>query len=89
MADVANTLEVLDFAIGVLKDLAKAKEDGEITVVEVVSISLGNASAGIRAALGVNVIGSELKDLDASEIKLIAEKSIEVGKAAMALLGGE
>lgn len=88
MADVANTIEVLDFAIGVLNALAKAKEDdGEVSVVEVVSLSLANASSGIKAALGAQLIPAEMKDLDASEIKLLAEKSIELGKAAMALFG--
>lgn len=90
MADVANTLEVLDFAIGVLKDLEKAKsDDGEISVVEIVSLSLANASGAIKAAYGAGEIGVELKDLDASEIKAIAEKAIEIGKAAMALFGSK
>lgn len=90
MADVANTVEVLDFAIGVLKDLEKAKsDDGEISVVEIVSVSLANASAAIKAAYGAGEIKVELGDLKADEIKLLAEKGVEVAKAAMALFGSK
>lgn len=85
--DVKNTLEVIGFATGLVKDLAAAKsDDGKISVVEVVSASLANASAGIAAAVDADKIGSELADLDASEIRKIAEAGIELAKAVASLV---
>jgi len=85
--DVKNTLEVLSFANGVVKDLAAAKkDDGKISVVEVVSVALGNASAGIAAAMDADLIGSELSELNASEIKQLAEAGVELAKSVMALV---
>lgn len=85
--DVKNTLEVLAFANGMIKDLAAAKaDDGKISIVEAVSVSLGNASAGISAVMDADQIGAELSDLDAKEIKLIAEAGIALAKSVMALM---
>lgn len=85
--DVKNTLEVLEFLKVLLKDLAAAKsDDGKISMVEVVSIALGNASAGIAAAMDADKIGAELSNLDSAEIKKLAEEGIELAKAVMALV---
>jgi len=85
--DVKNTMEVLAFANGLMKDLAAAKAgDGKTSVVEVVSAALGNASAGIAAAMDADKIGAELSDLDAKEIKLIAEAGVELAQNVMAFM---
>jgi hypothetical protein len=84
---INETLEVLDFSIQVLKDLKAAKQDdGSISVVEIVSMALANASAAVKAAMGADEIVAEMGDLKAEEVKMIAEKGIELAKAAMALL---
>lgn len=85
--DIKNTLEVMEFANGLVKDLAAAKaDDGKISVVEAVSASLANASAGIAAVMDADQIGAELSDLDAAEIKKLAEAGIELAKSVMALM---
>lgn len=85
---ITNTVEVLDFSTQVLNDLAAAKsDDGKISVVEVVQASLKNAPAAVKAAMGADEIALELKDLSPDELKTIAEKSIEVAKAAMRFVG--
>jgi hypothetical protein len=85
--DIKNTLEVMEFANSLMKDLAAAKaDDGKISVVEAVSASLGNASAGIAAVMDSDQIGAELSDLDAAEIKKLAEAGIELAKTVMSLM---
>ena len=87
MANIKNTMEIMTFLNGLLKDLAAAKaDDGKISMVEVVSAALGNASAGISAAMDSDQVGVELSNLDASEIKQLAEAGIELAKAVMALV---
>ncbi len=86
MSGIDNSLEILAFAERVLLDLAEAQaDDGKVSVYEIVSLALGNASAAIAAASGAGEIKVELSDLDADEVKQIAEKGIAVANAAMKL----
>lgn len=82
--DVANTVELIDFATGVLKDVNAAKADGNISFVEIVQLAIKQASPAIKAALGADQVVLEVKDLDAAEIKLLAEKSVALANAVMA-----
>lgn len=84
---IKETLEIMDFLKVLIKDLADAKkDDGKISMVEIVSIALGNASAGISAGMDADKIGAELSNLDAAEIKQLAEAGIELAKVIMTLV---
>lgn len=81
--DIKESVEMLDFAIAALNDAAVAKEDG-ISALEVVKLAIQNAPAAVRAAMGADQIPAELGDLDKEELKIIADKAIELSKAVMA-----
>lgn len=84
---IKETLEIMDFLKALIKDLADAKkDDGKISMVEIVSVALGNASAGIAAGMDADKIGAELSNLDAAEIKQLAEAGIELAKVIMVLV---
>lgn len=83
MADIKETVEILDFAIAVLKDAATAREDG-LSTIEFIKIAISNAPAGIRAAIGAGDVVEEMKDLDSAELKVLADKGVELSKAVMA-----
>lgn len=81
--DIKETVEILDFAIDVLNDAAVAREDG-LSTLEVVKVAISNAPAAIRAAIGAGEVVAELGDLDDEELKIIADKGVELSKAVMA-----
>lgn len=90
MADVANILEVLDLAIGVLEGLVNAKaDDDKISMIESASIALKNAGAAVKAISGVGEIAGEAQDIDAQELKVIAEKVVRIGELVVALFGSK
>lgn len=81
--DIKETLEILDFAIGVLNDANAAKENG-ISVFEAAQIAIGNAPAAYRAYLDGEISIEEIKDLDKDEAKVLLNKSMELSRAVMA-----
>lgn len=83
MAEIKESLEVLDFAIAALHDAAEAKEGG-LSAFEIVKLAISNAPAAVKAAMGADQIVVEMKDLDSEEAKLVADKGIELAKAVMA-----
>ena len=84
LVKIENTVEVMDFITGALKDLAEAKEDGNISFIEMIQLAIRNASPAIKAMVGADEIMPELKDLDAAEIKVLAEKGVALANAVMA-----
>jgi hypothetical protein len=84
--DVKNTLEVMDAAILGLSKLKDAMADGEVSVVEGITMSFTMAPALFAAFKDVKDMGAELKDLDQAELKILAEKGVEIAKAVMALV---
>lgn len=86
MAGIQETVEVLDFATGLVNDAVKAKNDDDgLTTMELIKIGITNAPAGIKAAMGSGEIILEVKDLDRAELEMIAEKSLALSKAVMSL----
>jgi hypothetical protein len=85
--DVQNTTELLDFTITVLKDVNAAKADGKISLMEIIQLAIKDASPAIKAAVGADQVPAELKDLSPDEVKLLAEKGVELAKVVMAFFG--
>lgn len=85
--DIKETIEVIDFLIGIMEDVADAKADGSVSTFEVIQLAIANAPAAVRAAVGAEELGAELQDLDKEELKVIADKAIELSKAVMKLFG--
>lgn len=85
---IKESLEMFDFAIGGINDLAAKKaDDGKISTAEWIQTALANAPAGIKAFVGVDKIDEELKDLDADEQKQLAAKGLELAQAVAKLMG--
>ena len=82
--DIKETLEIMDFLMGVVEDAADAKEGG-FDVMDVIKISIGNAPAAVKAAMGADQVVNEMKDLDKEEVKLLADKGVALAKALMKL----
>lgn len=88
MADVKETMEVLDLCIAVLEGLGKAKaDDGKVDLGDILGLSLKLAQVALKAAMGVDKIGGELKDLSGDEVKLLVDKGVALASAAMLLIG--
>lgn len=88
MSDIKELVDVLDFAKGLVSDLdARVKDDGSLSIVEIITLVAGNSAAGFAAVKGLGDISAELKDLDRAEIEQIASKSVELAKAVIALVG--
>ena len=86
MASIQETVEVLDFAIGLVNDAAKAKSDGDgLTTFDFIKIGITNAPAAVKAAMGAGDIVVEVKDIDRAELEVISEKSLALSKAVMSL----
>lgn len=89
MSGIQETVEVLDFVTGLVSDTAKAKNDDDgLTKLEVIRIGITNAPAAVKAAIGSDELLAEVKDLDRAELEVIAEKSLALTKAVMALFSG-
>lgn len=88
MADIKEVLELLGAVEGLLFDLVEAKsDDGKIDVLEGLKIALGRSPEAVRAFMGLDQALAEMKDLDASEAKMLAEKAVAVGQLALKLAG--
>lgn len=86
--EIKELVEVLDFAKGLVSDLSvRVKDDGNLSIVEIITLVAGNSAAGFAAAKGLGDIGAELKDLDRAEIEQIAGKAVDLAKAVIALVG--
>jgi len=84
---IAETIDILDFAIGVLKDVNAAKADGSVSYIEMIQIAFKEASPAIKAVSGAADVVTELKDIDPAEAKVLAEKGVELGKQVLAFFG--
>jgi hypothetical protein len=88
MADVKETVEVLDLCISLLDKLAAAKaDDGKVDLTEIIGLALSLAQSALKAAMGLDKIGGELKELSSDEVKLLVDKGVAVASAAMKLIG--
>lgn len=86
--EIKELVDVLDFAKGLVSDIdARIKDDGSLSIVEIITLVAGNSAAGFAAVKGLGDIGPELKDLDRAEIEAIAAKSVDLAKAVIALVG--
>jgi hypothetical protein len=88
MADLKETLEVLDAVEGVLKDLIEAKsDDGKVSAIEALKIALVRSPEAVRAFMGLDAALAEIKDISSAEAKQLADKAIAVGQLALKLAG--
>ena len=86
--DIKETMEVLEFLTGAMKDLAKHKEDdGKISTAEWLQATMANAPAGLKAVRGIDKVDDEIKDLDHDESKVVASKGMELAQAVMSMFG--
>lgn len=82
--DIKETNEILDAAIGILKDALEVKPGG-VSRLEALRVAISNAPAVVRAAMGSGNVISELSDIDSAEGKVIANKAIEIANLVVKL----
>lgn len=84
--DVKEIKEAMLFLKGALADAVAAKsDDGQISVLEMVKMSLENAPAAVSAFLGLDKAWLEAQDLDKDEAKELAGLAIDIGKLSFQL----
>lgn len=85
MADIKNTLEVLELARVAGVTAGEVLADGKFTLLDLPK--LAKLWAPAKAALeGVNMIAEECADLDGAEVSQLVNASVAVATAWMAVL---
>lgn len=78
---IDEIVEAFDGAIGIVKSLADAKADGEISKMELLKAAFSNAPGVIKGIAGLDKAIEQAKDLDKAELEIIATKGMELAQA--------